>query len=74
MSYAFCLTAVRGRLSRSAIFFVFPCGYTLGDDGDAFNLYYGAADTSICLATGSVSEMLDWLRKNCTDGDPAALD
>ena len=39
----------------------FPCGYTLGEDGDALNLYYGAADTSIGLATGSVAGMLDWL-------------
>lgn len=38
---------------------VFPCGYTL--DGDTIFLYYGAADTSICLATGSIRELLDWL-------------
>src|SRR5688572_4836815 len=25
----------------------FPCGFTIGADGDAINLYYGAADTSI---------------------------
>ena len=24
----------------------FPCGYTIGDDGDTVYLYYGAADTS----------------------------
>ena len=47
---------------------VFPCGYTLGDDGDSFNLYYGAADTCIALATGSVREMLDWLKANSTPG------
>ena len=39
----------------------FPCGYTLGDDGDAINLYYGAADTSIALATGSIRQILHWL-------------
>lgn len=39
----------------------FPCGYTLGDDGDTIRLYYGAADTSIALATGSVRELLAWL-------------
>ena len=43
---------------------VFPCGYTLAPDGDTLNLYYGAADTSICLATGSVQEMLDWLAQH----------
>ena len=50
---------------------VFPCGYTLGEDGDTLHLYYGAADTSIALATGSVREMLDWLHDNSTPGDPA---
>ena len=40
---------------------VFPCGYTLADDGDTINLYYGAADTSIALATGSIKELLAWL-------------
>src|SRR5947207_1396750 len=39
----------------------FPCGYTLGEDGDAINLYYGAADTCIALATGRISEILSWL-------------
>lgn len=43
---------------------VFPCGYTIGDDGDTINLYYGAADTSICLATGSILRTLDWLDRN----------
>ena len=36
----------------------FPCGYTIGADGDTINLYYGAADTSIALATGSIRELL----------------
>lgn len=40
---------------------VFPCGYTLAADGDTLNLYYGAADTAIALATGSIRSMLDWL-------------
>jgi predicted GH43/DUF377 family glycosyl hydrolase len=40
---------------------VFPCGYTLADDGDTLRLYYGAADTSIAMATGSVRAMLSWL-------------
>ena len=39
----------------------FPCGYTLEADGDTINLYYGAADTSIALASGSVRQLLDWL-------------
>jgi predicted GH43/DUF377 family glycosyl hydrolase len=40
---------------------VFPCGYTLAPDGDTLHVYYGAADTSIALATGSVRAMLEWL-------------
>ncbi len=40
---------------------IFPCGYTLAPDGDTLRVYYGAADNSIALATGSVKAMLDWL-------------
>lgn len=39
----------------------FPCGYTLGADGDQLNLYYGAADSTVALATGSIRELLLWL-------------
>lgn len=39
----------------------FPCGTTLGPDGDTLRLYYGAADTSVAMATGSVREILGWL-------------
>jgi predicted GH43/DUF377 family glycosyl hydrolase len=42
---------------------VFPCGYTVQPDGDTVHLYYGAADTSIALATGSIQAMLDWLKQ-----------
>ena len=41
-----------------------PCGYTLGADGDAINLYYGAADTSIAVASGSVRHLLGWLEEH----------
>ncbi|MDD5544984.1 MAG: glycosidase [Acidobacteriia bacterium] len=43
---------------------VFPCGYTLASDGDTIRIYYGAADTSIALATGSVRSMLEWLEQH----------
>jgi len=43
---------------------VFPCGYTLGLDGDTIRLYYGAADSSIALATGSVRSILEWLEQH----------
>ncbi len=43
---------------------VFPCGYTIGSDGDTISIYYGAADTCIALATSSIKEMLSWLEKH----------
>jgi predicted GH43/DUF377 family glycosyl hydrolase len=43
---------------------VFPCGYTIASDGDTLHLYYGAADTSIALATGSVRAILEWLEQS----------
>jgi len=43
---------------------VFPCGYTIAPDGDTLHLYYGAADTSIALATGSVRAILKWLEQS----------
>jgi len=49
---------------------VFPCGYTIGADGDTIHLYYGGADTCIALATGSVNNLLAWLdRDGVPDGD-----
>jgi predicted GH43/DUF377 family glycosyl hydrolase len=47
---------------------VFPCGYTIGSDHDTVNLYYGAADSSIALAHGSIREMLAWLAEHGTEG------
>jgi predicted GH43/DUF377 family glycosyl hydrolase len=40
---------------------VFPCGTTAATDGDTLRLYYGAADTSIAVATGSIRACLDRL-------------
>jgi predicted GH43/DUF377 family glycosyl hydrolase len=40
---------------------VFPCGQTIGADGDKIYLYYGAADSSVALATGSIRRLLSWL-------------
>lgn len=42
----------------------FPCGYTVASDGDTLRLYYGAADTSIAVATGSIQAMLKWLNEH----------
>ncbi|HEX8990970.1 MAG TPA: hypothetical protein VF784_04780 [Anaerolineales bacterium] len=51
---------------------VFPCGYTVAPDGDTVRLYYGAADTTIALATGSVRAMLDWLAEFGKPSTPTA--
>jgi len=50
---------------------VFPCGYTISPDGDTLNIYYGAADTYIALATGSIRELLNWLE---THGSPPIIE
>lgn len=41
---------------------VFPCGVTHDQQTGELRLYYGAADTSIALATANVGELLDWLK------------
>jgi predicted GH43/DUF377 family glycosyl hydrolase len=43
---------------------VFPCGWLVAEDGDTVLLYYGAADTSVCLATASLSALLTWLERH----------
>ena len=47
----------------------FPCGTTVAPDGDTLRVYYGAADSSVALATGSIRELLGWLDEN---SQPAA--
>jgi predicted GH43/DUF377 family glycosyl hydrolase len=44
----------------------FPCGCTIDADGDGINLYYGAADTSVALAKGSIAQLLGWLDRHGT--------
>jgi beta-1,2-mannobiose phosphorylase / 1,2-beta-oligomannan phosphorylase len=41
---------------------VFPCGVIHDPETDVVSLYYGAADTSICLATARLTELLDAVR------------
>ena len=43
---------------------VFSCGWRLLEDGDTLRMYYGAADTSVCVATARVSELLAWLKRH----------
>jgi predicted GH43/DUF377 family glycosyl hydrolase len=41
---------------------VFPCGWILRDDGDTVHVYYGGADTVVCVAEASLSQMVQHLR------------
>lgn len=43
---------------------VFPCGWLLLEDGDTLRVYYGAADTSVCVATASLGALLAWLARH----------
>jgi predicted GH43/DUF377 family glycosyl hydrolase len=43
---------------------VFPCGQTVAQDGDTIHLYYGAADSCVAMATGSIRALLSWLDAN----------
>ena len=52
---------------------VFPCGQTIGTDGDTINLYYGAADSCIALATGSIRGLLSWLDSNGSQAESRAF-
>jgi predicted GH43/DUF377 family glycosyl hydrolase len=50
---------------------VFPCGAVVAPDGDALRLYYGGADTVMCLATASIRELLEWLKGHGRPGGAA---
>lgn len=43
---------------------VFPTGAVLDADEDGLRIYYGAADSCVGLATASVRELLDWLKRH----------
>jgi len=43
---------------------VFPCGWLLDSSTDQVRLYYGAADTCICLATANLRDLLDYLLRS----------
>lgn len=52
---------------------VFPCGQTIGADGDTIHLYYGAGDSCVALATGSIRQLLAWLDANSSAGETATV-
>jgi predicted GH43/DUF377 family glycosyl hydrolase len=39
---------------------VFSCGAILEDDGEQLKIYYGASDTSICVGTANVNELMQF--------------
>ncbi len=39
---------------------VFTCGAVLEEDGQQLKIYYGASDTSICLGTANVDELMQF--------------
>ena len=49
---------------------VFPCGLTHDASSGQLRLYYGAADTSICVATATLDDVLAGIPEGC-DGDAA---
>jgi predicted GH43/DUF377 family glycosyl hydrolase len=49
---------------------VFPCGWILEDDRRTVRLYYGAADTTVCVATGDLEEIIGHLYRHCICGNP----
>jgi predicted GH43/DUF377 family glycosyl hydrolase len=51
---------------------VFPCGWIADDGADRIRLYYGAADTSVALATASYEAVLAYVR-SCPRPDPHGL-
>jgi predicted GH43/DUF377 family glycosyl hydrolase len=52
---------------------VFPCGQTIGNDGDTIHLYYGAADSCVAMATGSIRNLLAWLDDHSSVGNGVDL-
>lgn len=51
---------------------VFPCGQVIDADGDTIRLYYGAGDSCMATATGSIRALLAWLDAHSSTGDIAA--
>jgi len=50
---------------------VFPCGQTIATDGDTVHLYYGAADSCMAMATGSIRSLLAWLETHASANESA---
>ena len=53
-------------VTGDAAYVVFPSGVVQDDASGELRVYYGAADSSICLAIAKVSDVLDWLLTQST--------
>jgi predicted GH43/DUF377 family glycosyl hydrolase len=49
---------------------VFPCGWLLEDDERTIRMYYGAADTCLCVATADLEQIITYLHRHCVCGNP----
>ena len=47
---------------------VFPCGVIHDPESDTVRLYYGAADSTICVATARLGDLLDAVLAAPADG------
>jgi predicted GH43/DUF377 family glycosyl hydrolase len=52
---------------------VFPCGWILRDDGDTLDMYYGAADSFVALASASLRQLIDHLQSHPARDDDGVL-
>ncbi|MDE7389087.1 MAG: glycosidase, partial [Muribaculaceae bacterium] len=43
---------------------VFPCAALHSLEDDKVTVYYGAADTTVCMAHGRISEIIDFIKRN----------
>ena len=44
---------------------VFPTGWVVDEATDELRLYYGAADTSVCVATAKLAEVMAYVMESC---------
>jgi predicted GH43/DUF377 family glycosyl hydrolase len=53
---------------------VFPCGWVLRDDGETLHVYYGAADSVVCVAEARLPALLDHLAEHPADATSSIPD
>jgi beta-1,4-mannooligosaccharide/beta-1,4-mannosyl-N-acetylglucosamine phosphorylase len=53
---------------------VFPCAALVDRDADRVTVYYGGADTVVCLAHGHLSELVDFVRSESVPETPRGYD